>query len=563
MLLKLRLRRIATQAFAALSVVTAELVPATAGSRARPEILLSDGALSDGRTLTALLHAAQVAGEVTIACSGTAARAILNSSTQGQLQLPTESRLLLGETRLPKSEVSHFNGVFDAPLRDFDSSAIPLSAILHRKSGGSVLADMKNPGASAVGARRGSPMPAAIRHALFTHLTATSSPGAVTLLDPSGAPTATLASPISTVSATPPMLPGQGNVADHLVEAAARVEAASAAGGPDTSPESHSTLLLPSGPQAHRPASFDDVAAVASRLHVPAAHLQRWRSTVMDAASAGHVDALLAALSGRSLSPPVLRLPAAVGPATSAFEVPAPQDAASHSNDAPAHASKSRHVTVGNSVPADIVAALVQWHDAEHGATPLHAFCASVTAVCDGDELATGLQALLAAGADVNAPAANGSTPLHWAAGAGALEAVRALLSHGADPSARTYTWRRQVFGRGSGQLPIHWAAESGYTDVVKLLAGASLPSVLAQDERGQTPAQAAAKELALSTADELRRLEATPLTLVRIRLGSATARPVDAALLRPAQAAAAKGDELPAKATGTDVIDVATAQLA
>jgi ankyrin repeat protein len=42
----------------------------------------------------------------------------------------------------------------------------------------------------------------------------------------------------------------------------------------------------------------------------------------------------------------------------------------------------------------------------------------------------------------VNAPAGNGSTPLHWAAGSGNLAAVRALLDVGADPLARSYTWR-------------------------------------------------------------------------------------------------------------------------
>jgi len=42
----------------------------------------------------------------------------------------------------------------------------------------------------------------------------------------------------------------------------------------------------------------------------------------------------------------------------------------------------------------------------------------------------------------VNAGAGNGSTPLHWAAGCGSPVAVDALLAHGADPHARSYTWR-------------------------------------------------------------------------------------------------------------------------
>jgi hypothetical protein len=42
----------------------------------------------------------------------------------------------------------------------------------------------------------------------------------------------------------------------------------------------------------------------------------------------------------------------------------------------------------------------------------------------------------------VHARSGNGSTPLHWAAGCGALVAVDALLQHGADPHAVSFTWR-------------------------------------------------------------------------------------------------------------------------
>ena len=48
------------------------------------------------------------------------------------------------------------------------------------------------------------------------------------------------------------------------------------------------------------------------------------------------------------------------------------------------------------------------------------------------------LELLLGAGADPNQRGLNDYTPLHWAAGAGDERAVRLLLAHGADVTART-----------------------------------------------------------------------------------------------------------------------------
>lgn len=114
------------------------------------------------------------------------------------------------------------------------------------------------------------------------------------------------------------------------------------------------------------------------------------------------------------------------------------------------------------------------------------------------------VRALVHAGADVDAPSANGSTPLHWAAGTGSLQLVKELLRLGANPIARTYTWRRQVFGRGSGQLPLHWAAESNHVDVVRYLSDFSAQSTFCADERGSTPIDLARKELAFDAAKVL-----------------------------------------------------------
>ena len=79
------------------------------------------------------------------------------------------------------------------------------------------------------------------------------------------------------------------------------------------------------------------------------------------------------------------------------------------------------------------------------------------------------------------------------------IDAVQTLLEVGADPLARTWTWDKSVFGRGSGQTPLHWAAESGHDEAVQVLleAGNSLDSdgltgllmAAVPDERGHTPA--------------------------------------------------------------------------
>ena len=89
----------------------------------------------------------------------------------------------------------------------------------------------------------------------------------------------------------------------------------------------------------------------------------------------------------------------------------------------------------------------------------------------------------------------NGATPLHWAAGAGNVPATAALLLRGADPDARTFTWKSGVFGKGSGQTALHWAAESGHDACVRILLDHDPIGALAEDERGTTPAALALVE--------------------------------------------------------------------
>ncbi|XP_049769697.1 ankyrin-3-like isoform X1 [Schistocerca cancellata] len=92
------------------------------------------------------------------------------------------------------------------------------------------------------------------------------------------------------------------------------------------------------------------------------------------------------------------------------------------------------------------------------------------------------LQALLAAGVNVEARGRNEWTPLHWAAGKGYEEMVRRLLAAGADVGARD---RFQ-------QTPLHLAAWGGRPAVVRLLS-ASSADPNARDVDGWTPLHSAA----------------------------------------------------------------------
>ena len=83
---------------------------------------------------------------------------------------------------------------------------------------------------------------------------------------------------------------------------------------------------------------------------------------------------------------------------------------------------------------------------------------------------------LLSRGADVNARAVNGSTPLFYAAEADRAEALRLLLDHGADPN---------IPGR-SGLRPLAAAAYNGSEESVeRLLKQGADPNALDDDGKG------------------------------------------------------------------------------
>lgn len=102
------------------------------------------------------------------------------------------------------------------------------------------------------------------------------------------------------------------------------------------------------------------------------------------------------------------------------------------------------------------------------------------------------LRLMLEAGADVNrAGEHNGETALHAVAGGSDTEAVRLLLSYGADPNARTKPgmktyglWRD---ARVRGETPLHRAAAWAGPEVIQLLLDAGADPTI-RDANKDTP---------------------------------------------------------------------------
>jgi ankyrin repeat protein len=106
------------------------------------------------------------------------------------------------------------------------------------------------------------------------------------------------------------------------------------------------------------------------------------------------------------------------------------------------------------------------------------------------------IQKLVVKGANVNAKAVRGETPLMIAALSGQGEIVNYLLQRGADISARN----------SSGMTALHAATYGGYTDIVLLLISKGADVNDAANRFGVTPLHLASEENHVETVIELLR---------------------------------------------------------
>ena len=85
----------------------------------------------------------------------------------------------------------------------------------------------------------------------------------------------------------------------------------------------------------------------------------------------------------------------------------------------------------------------------------------------------------------INAPDAEGDTPLMWAAETGKVDAVRILLEYGVDINAKNT----------DGETALHWAVKGGYQGVVQLLLDKQAdPNI--KDKDGKPPLDIAKDQL-------------------------------------------------------------------
>ncbi len=160
-------------------------------------------------------------------------------------------------------------------------------------------------------------------------------------------------------------------------------------------------------------------------------------------------------------------------------------------------------------------------------------------AVMQQDHEAVG--ALLAAGADLDAPLGDGMTALHWAARHGDFATARRLLAAGADPEAATRLGRHtplHVASRAghapvmaallehradaeartaTGAAPLHFAAQSGSAAAIEVLLAHGADPDVREPRWGQTPLMFAAGAARTAVVAPLLRWGADPAVTAKV----------------------------------------------
>lgn len=125
-----------------------------------------------------------------------------------------------------------------------------------------------------------------------------------------------------------------------------------------------------------------------------------------------------------------------------------------------------------------------------------------IYAAGEGDSKA--VRALLAAGHPIGETSRDGETSLHVAGIRGDVSTVEALIAAGADVNARTPA------GATMAMTPLHWAIYHGHTEMVRRLLDAGADPA-ASNEHGKTPLQMCEEAGQAAAAELIRKAILSP----------------------------------------------------
>ena len=208
-----------------------------------------------------------------------------------------------------------------------------------------------------------------------------------------------------------------------------------------------STSMLPQESSEEPALPFTEGAPRPSRdvLEPGTIHLAQQRGALLEAARAGDASQLLRILRGASCGVGTIKAGGSGATLLHLFASAAAAASTVTSTQQLSYARLGRTDAVSTAAaaatptgcfPSTSTCSIVAAPSSLRHSAPAEAIAASSSV------LIAAIEELVAAGVDIDTPAANGSTALHWAAGSGKIDMVHALLACGADPYARSFTWR-------------------------------------------------------------------------------------------------------------------------